>query len=262
MLSIYLVVGALAGVMAGLFGIGGGVIVIPALTAIFVHLAFPDKYIMQMAVGTSLAIMITTSMSALYAHHKKKSVRWGMFRLMLPGLLIGAIIGVIVTNVVPSYFLQALFALFLFTMGIQLGFNHESKQNERVIDVFSVRIVSVCIGALSSLLGVGGGTLLVPFLLRCKMEMPEASGTSVACGLSIGIMATASFMTVGLFTPLPIPWSTGFIYWPAFLGIAFASTLFAPVGAMLAHTLPTRFLKRIFGLFLLLMSCDMLWSLK
>ncbi len=263
MLSIYVVIGAFAGVLSGLFGVGGGVVVIPALSAVYLHYGvIPDNYIMQMAVGTSLAIVITTSLSSMYAHHKLKAVRWSMFVLMLPGLVIGSFLGALVAHFLPSIYLQVIFGVFLFLIGSEMLFMTSRINAAERVSKPLVRIASVFIGALSSLLGVGGGTLLVPFLLRCKMDMREATGTSVACGLSVGVTATISFMIAGFFSLIPIPWSTGYIYWPAFLGVAFSSTLFAPVGAMFAHKLPREFLKRIFGLFLLLMACDMLWLSK
>lgn len=260
MLSIYLVIGAFAGILSGLFGVGGGVVVIPALSAVYLHYsAIPNEYVMQMAVGTSLAIIITTSLSSLYAHHKREAVRWSMFRLMLPGLVIGSILGAIAAHYLPSSYLQIIFGIFLLIIGFRMLLTRSRLNSDKSMSNFFVLIASILIGALSSLLGVGGGTLLVPFLLRSGMDMREATGTSVACGLSVGITATASFMVAGIFSLVPVPWSTGYIYWPAFFGVALSSTLFAPIGAMFAHTLPRDLLKSIFGLFLLLMACDMLW---
>ncbi|HSW69599.1 MAG TPA: sulfite exporter TauE/SafE family protein [Gammaproteobacteria bacterium] len=260
MLIIYLIIGAFAGIMSGLFGLGGGVIVIPALSAVFLHYtSIPREFSMQMAVGTSLAIMISTSLSALYAHHKRQAVRWDMFRLMLPGLMLGAMIGVLIVHYLPSSWLQIIFGLFLILVGLRMLFNHTYNTSETSLSLRLVRISSLLIGILSSILGVGGGTLIVPFLLRCQLDMRKATGTSIACGLSIGIVATLCFMITGFFSAQKASWSTGYIYWPAFLGVAVASTLLAPVGAILAHNLPKEILKRFFGLFLLLIACDMLF---
>ncbi len=259
MLLIYLIIGALAGVLSGLFGVGGGIIVIPALSTVFLHYTdIPHAYSMQMAVGTSLAIMIFTSASALYAHHKRKSVRWDLFRQMLPGLMIGSIVGAIIAHFLPSSFLQFIFGIFLVIVGLRLIINKISETQKPSLSLKIIRLSSLLIGALSSLLGVGGGTLLVPFLLRCQLDMREAAGTSIACGLSIGIVATMSFMIAGLFSLKTAPWSTGYIYWPAFIGVVITSALLAPLGAVLAHSLPKEQLKRVFGVFLLLIACDML----
>lgn len=261
MLIIYLIIGVIAGIMSGLFGIGGGIVVIPALSNTFTYYtAIPAQHIMQMAVGTSLAIMISTSTSALYAHHKRNAVRWQMFRAMLPGLIIGAIAGALIAHLLPSTDLQISFGIFLVIIGFRMLTNKQETQSAN--GPLSNKIIysaSLLIGVLSSLLGVGGGTLIVPFLLRTGMDMREATGTSVACGLAVGIAATICFMITGLFSSLHLPWSTGYIYWPAFIGVAIASTLFAPLGAMLAHKLPKLLLQRIFGCLLLLVACDMLF---
>jgi uncharacterized membrane protein YfcA len=260
MLTIYLIIGAFAGIMSGLFGVGGGVVVIPALSNVFTHYTtIPQSYTMQMAVGTSLAIMIFTATSALYAHHKRKVVRWDMFSYMLPGLIGGSVMGAIIAHFLPSSYLKIIFGVFLIFVSFKLITDKPSNENKAGLSLTIIRLSSLSIGVFSSVLGVGGGTLLVPFLLRCQLDMREATGTSVACGLAVGIAATISFMFIGLSSSKYVEWSTGYIYWPAFLGVVIASTLLAPIGAILAHTLPKEFLKRVFGLFLLLMACDMLF---
>jgi len=260
MLIIYLIIGVFAGIASGLFGVGGGVVVIPALSKTFTYEAsIPPFYNMQMTVGTSLAIMIFTAMSALYAHHKRKAVRWDLFRSMLPGLMAGSILGAIITHFLPSADLKIIFGVFLVFVGIRLIRSKPVNHHEKKLSLNVIRLSSLLIGILSSLLGVGGGTLLVPFLLRCKLDMREATGTSIACGLSIGIVATICFMLAGLSSVRHIAWSTGYIYWPAFAGIVIASVLLAPVGAILAHKLPKELLKKGFGWFLLVMACDMLF---
>lgn len=260
MLTLYLLIGAIAGMTSGLFGIGGGVVVIPALSTVFAHYTtIPVSYSMQMAIGTSLAIMIFTAASALYAHHKRKAVRWDMFRDMLPGLMLGAVIGALIAHFLPSSFLKVIFGIFLVYVSFRLILDKKREINEKNQSLTFVRFSSLFIGIFSSLLGVGGGTLLVPFLLRCNLDMREATGTSIACGLSVGIVATISFMIAGLSTLQSVEGSTGYIYWPAFTGVVIASVLLAPVGAILAHRLPKELLKRSFGLFLLFMACDMLF---
>jgi hypothetical protein len=260
MLTLYLIIGAFAGISSGLFGVGGGVVVIPALSKMFAHNPLiPESLTMQMAVGTSLAIMIFTAMSALYAHHKRKAVHWQLFRYMLPGLMAGSIIGALIARFLPSAILQIIFGVFLVIVSLRLIINKRIKVKEKKLSLTAIRCSALVIGMLSSLLGVGGGTLLVPFLLRCQLDMREATGTSVACGLSVGIVATVSFMVAGLSSAKHIDWSTGYIYWPAFLGVVIASVLLAPVGAVFAHKLPKELLKQGFGWFLLLMACDMLF---
>lgn len=260
MISIYLVIGAFAGIMSGLFSIGGGIIVIPAFSAIFLaEKFFPAECVMQASVGTSLAVMIVTSVAALYPHQRHGAVRWGVFRAMLPGLVTGAIVGSIAAHYLPSYFLQIAFGVLLLVLGIRMVLNLHAKESNHVMPMRVIKISAFFMGFLSSLLGVGGGAVIVPFLLRCSMDIREAMGTALACIVPIAVVATLCFMVEGLLFGVHIPNSTGYIYWPAFFGVAVASVLFAPVGAMLAHKLPKEFLKRIFGLFLLLIACDMLF---
>lgn len=263
MFVIYLIIGAFAGTMAGLLGIGGGVIIIPALAAVFATQPnIPTNYIMQMAIGTSLATVIITAISSMYAHHRHKAIQWSKVKLMIPGLSIGTILGVIIVYSLSSYFLHTLFALFLLLMGLKILFelNRTTK-----VHVFSQQIFvigSFIIGFLSSLLGLGGGTLLVPFLMRSNLSIHQAISTSVPCGFVISVVATCGFMLTGWISTVHISWSTGYIYWPAFLGIVISSVLFAPLGATFAHKLPNTVLKRLFGVFLLLMAFDMVFFSK
>lgn len=260
MFGIYLIIGAFAGIMAGLFGIGGGIIIIPALATIFMHnVMMPSADVMQMAVGTSLATVIITATSAIYAHHKAKAVVWPLALMMVPGLAIGAVVGAIITQYLPSTYLRIIFSIFLAIVSFRMFLKETPINMELALTQSAIRIGSVIIGMLSSILGVGGGTLLVPFLLRCQLDMHKATGTSVACGLAVATVATICFMVTGWSSGVHMPWATGYIYWPAFFGIAVSSFLFAPLGAALGHRLPTRFLKRIFAIFLLIMSVDMMF---
>ncbi len=260
MLGIYLVIGAFAGMMAGLLGIGGGLIIIPSLATLFIHHVFiPSADVMQVAVGTSLATVVITGAAALYTHHKHSAVVWPQVWKMLPGLVIGVVIGSIIVQFLPSNFLRYFFGVFLVIMGIRMLMNPHLKETQNELSEKVFRIGTVSIGTLCSILGIAGGVLLVPFLLRCNLDMHKATGTSVACGLGVGVTATFCFMLTGLFSHIHIPGSTGYIYWPAFIGIASASVLFAPFGAMLAHKLPRNWLKKIFALFLLIMAVDLLF---
>jgi uncharacterized membrane protein YfcA len=260
MFSLYLLIGMVAGTMAGLLGIGGGIIVVPALAGVFLYFKImPTAYIMHMAIGTSLAAMILTLISALRSHGKRGNVRWDLVKLLLPGLMIGSIIGAYVAHELPSAYLKNFFSVFLCVIAVKLLFG-KTDEEEGDLPSRAFMVASAGgIGVLSSILGAGGGTMLIPFMLRCKVNIRQAAGTSVACGVCIGIVATASFMLLGS-TSVAIKWSTGYIYWPAFLGVAFTSMLFAPMGTALAQKLPTSVLKRVFGLFLAAIAVELLLS--
>lgn len=260
MFFIYFMIGAISGFMSGLFGIGGGIIIIPALSFIFMHWdVVPAEAVMHMAVGTSLATIIITAISSVYAHHKRGAVQWDRVIQLLPGLLGGSICGAVLSGYLPSGMLRVFFGLFLIVVGIRLLQNPKASDVKILPSVWSVRIVTFFIGELAGMLGVGGGVLIVPYLLRCQLDMRNAVGTSIACGMAIGIVATLTYMLTGLISFTHIPWSTGYIYWPAFLGVGVMSILFAPLGALLAHKLPGDLLKRIFAVLILLIAGDMLY---
>lgn len=259
----YFATGIFAGLMSGLLGIGGGVVVVPALAAIFFHYSsIPEALYMKMAIGTSLAIMIVTLGSSVYAHHKKNAVNWGLVKKIAPGLMVGVITGAILVRFLPSNYLSNFFSIFLVFIGCQLLLKKSPKNLVEIAPQnFSFPVIgffSIVIGVLSSVLGTGGGTMWVPFFLWRKLPMRDAIATSVACGILAALFATSSYIISGLFYVQSIPWSTSYIYWPAFFGVSIMSVLFAPVGANLAHRLPNELLRRIFAVFILLIALDMM----
>ncbi len=258
----YFAIGIFAGTMSGLLGIGGGIVVVPALAALFIHFnVMPAALFMKMAIGTSLAIMIVTLMSSIFAHHRRRAVNWPLVKRIFPFLTVGVLVGAVFVRFLPSNFLSHFFSLFLFVIGIQLLIK---KGNKNVLEIIPEQIpnhyiwfFSFIIGILSSLLGAGGGTMWVPFFLWKKLAMREAVGTSVACGIIAASIATISFLISGLFIEQTIPWSTSYIYWPAFFGVSVMSVLFAPIGSSFANKLPNETLRRIFAIFMLLVAIDM-----
>lgn len=261
MLSLYFLIGAMAGMMSGLFGIGGGVVIIPSLAAIFLKQAdIPNESVMHIAVATSLATVVATATSAIIAHHKKKSILWNFTKRMAPFLIMGSLIGTTVARYMPSSSLKILFGCFLIFIGLQILLQKNPLSADKIKRVGKTFFytTSTFVGFLSSVLGVGGGVLMVPFLMRCGLDMRQAAGTSIAGALIIGITASICFM-LGNQSTVHIPWSTGYLYWPAFFGIAAASIIFAPIGTMLAHKFPKEILKKVFAIFLLMMACDMLF---
>lgn len=259
----YLATGILAGTMSGLLGLGGGIVVVPALAALFLyHTVIPSAIHMHMAVGTSLAIMIVTYLSGVYAHNKRKTIQWSIVKTILPGLILGIILGSIIIPFFSSAQLMKFFGFFLFVIAMRLLFFKDSpttgKKSRNIAKPWMIAC-SFCIGILSSLLGVGGGVLWVPFFLYDGLKMHEAVGTSVACGMVAAIAATSSFMLAGAFSNMNTPMSSGFIYWPAFLGVSVMSVLFAPMGAYIAYRLSNQLLKLIFAFVLLIVAIQMIF---
>jgi hypothetical protein len=257
---VYLLVGAIAGLLAGLLGVGGGLVIVPALAWLFARQGFPADYLMQLAVGSSLATILFTSLASVRAHHARGSVRWDLWRAMLPGILLGALAGALLARGIRSEHLRLFFGLFECLVALQLLFGLRAQVRDVGPDRRWLLPAGGVIGLISALLGIGGGTLSVPYLRWQGIDMRQAVGTAAASGLPIALAGAAGFWLAGLgIEPLPT-WSSGFLYWPAIGGIVLTSVLTAPLGAALAHRLPRARLQRLFGLVLLAIGLRMLVS--
>lgn len=254
---IYIFVGAVAGVIAGLLGVGGGLVIVPVLTFIFMDNGFDSTIIVHLAIGTSLATIIFTSLSSIRAHHRHGAIQWRVVKQLVPGIIIGALLGAVLADLFPTQILKTIFAVFEFLVAIQMAFVLKPKAHQQIPSNRKLWGVGTVIGSLSSIVGIGGGTLTVPFLLWCRVSMRQAIATSSACGLPIAIAGTLGFLVLGL-THVELPeYSTGYIYWPAFIGIVFTSSLTAPIGANLAHKLPVSLLRKLFSFMLLFLAIKM-----
>lgn len=252
---LYIVTGIISGILAGLLGIGGGLIIVPALVFI---LSDSSEYVMHTAVGTSLSIVMLTALSSTRAHYKKGTINGFYWRLLTPGLFMGTLAGAFLADQLRGETLRYFFALFELLVAIQLSLDLKAKPGHRKPGAFSVFCISLPIGLVSALAGIGGGTMVVPFLSWTRLTIQEAVSTSAACGIPIAIAGTIGFMVIGLDVDSKLASaSTGFVYWPAFLSISIPSVLFAPLGAKLAHALPPQVLRRIFALFLLMLAIFM-----
>ena len=257
---LFLLVGILAGLMSGLLGVGGGIIVVPAFAFIFGLINFPDSLVMHMAAGSSLATMIITTCSSMSAHHRRGSVLWHVWCQLAPGIILGTVLGTQLAAVLNTRVLEFCFGTFLLIVAVRMFFLISPKPQHRLAKRLGMWILSLLIGAKSGLLGVGGGTITVPYLTRCNIAVKDAVGTSAACGFVIAIFGTLGFIYTGWDSPDLPTWSTGYVFWPGTLLAASMSVVFARVGARLAHVLPELLLKRIFSLFLLLVGIDLLYS--
>lgn len=256
-LLIYLAVGALAGFIAGLFGVGGGLIIVPVLVYLFSQQGMHSDYLVHMAVGTSLATIVFTSISSVRAHHQHGAVLWPVFWKLSVGIVVGALLGAAIADWMSSIVLRRFFAVFEWLVAMQLLIGFKPKPTRTLPGNAGLFGVGSIIGTLSAIVGIGGGTLTVPYLVWNNVDMRKAVATSSACGLPIAIAGAAGFVITGLLqTSLP-GWSVGYLYLPAFAGIVIASVLFAPLGARVAHWLDPAKLKRTFGVFLLLLGTYM-----
>lgn len=255
---VWLVTGAIAGTLAGLLGVGGGIVIVPALAWSFTRSGLAPEHTMHLAVGTSLMTIVVTSLASARAHHQRGAVLWDVVGKLTPGILVGALLGAMVADELPSRTLQTLFALFLLTVSLQMSLNRKPAPRRELPGRLGTGVAGAIIGLLSALTGIGGGSLTVPFLGWCNIHLRNAVATSSACGLPIAVAGAAGFLVAGL-DEVNLPrWSSGYLYWPAFAGIVLTSGLFAPLGAHLAHTLPVTMLKRMFGGFLFVVGLKML----
>lgn len=253
-LALYLLLGALAGVVAGLFGIGGGLLIVPVLVFTFELQGIPAAVLTHMAVATSLATIVITSISSIRTHHQHGAVRWELFRPLGVGILLGAVLGVNTAVQLPGPVLQLSIGIFVLVVAVQMALNLKPSAGDSLPSKLELGAAGGGIGWASAIFGIGGGTLTVPYLSWRRISMPQAVATSAACGLPIALMGAATNVGLGWGDPDLPEWSLGYVYLPAFMGIVLASSLTAPVGARLAHRLPQARLKRVFALFLLVVS--------
>ncbi len=250
----FLATGVLAGLLAGLFGVGGGVIVVPALILIFGHLGIGGDWVAHLAVGTSLAAIVGTGAASAAAHHRRGGVRWDLVLRLAPGIVLGAWAGAGLAGQIPESCLRRVFALFLVYVGLTMLRGARGGDPRQLPGALGLAGMGALIGAVSALVGIGGGTLTVPYLSARAVPLRQAVGTSAACGLPIALAGAAGFVLVGLGRAGLPDWSSGFVYWPAVGLILVASIPSAPWGARLAHGLPVATLRRAFAWFLLLMA--------
>ena len=259
-LVMYCLVGGVAGILAGLLGIGGGLVIVPMLVYVFELNAFPKELIMHLALATSMASIMFTSVSSFMAHHRRGAVRWDVVRKIVIGILTGTFLGSCFASSLSSNFLKIFFVIFLYFVVVQLLLNKKPKGGRDLPGMAGMFAVGNIIGAVSSFVGIGGGTLSVPFMLWCNIKVHNAIGTSAAIGLPIAVAGTLGYI-VGGWNVAGLPaYSVGYVSLPALVGIAAASVLTAPLGVKLAHSLPVDKLKRIFALLLFVVATKMLVS--
>ena len=256
--AIYMALGAFAGLLAGLFGIGGGIIVVPVLVFAFTLQGIHPEILMHMAVATSLANIIFTATSAIRTHQKKGAILWGMAKPIAIGMLIGSFIGVNTAVAVPGEVLQGVFGAFALYLSAKMVLLTKRPPQKQLPGTKGLVITGGTIGWASAIFGIGGGNLLVSWLVNRGVIMQKAVATAAACGLAIGLVGAATNVVAGLDHPLLPEYALGFVYLPALLGIISTSTFAASFGAKIAHQLPAKKLQQMFAVLLLLAGLRML----
>ena len=257
-----LITGVIGGLIAGLFGVGGGIVIIPILFWIFTSLNFPNEILMHMAIGSSLATIIPTSISSARAHYHRGSIEIDIIKKWAPGIFLGAIIGGLSGKYFSVNELKYLFASIAFLVALNMFFKEPLRlgnnfPKSRLLNI----IMSSLIGLVSSLMGVGAGTLGVPALVALSVPIHKAIGTAAALGLFIAVPATLGLAFSGFNIPNRPPMSIGYVNLIAFFIMFPLTVFFAPVGVKLAHRINQRALKSIFGIFLIITSIKMLSSI-
>ncbi len=258
MVAIYVLLGMFAGTLAGLLGIGGGILVVPGLAWVFEHYQLVPHASMHMACGTSLAVMVLTTGSSLYTHLGRKIEFWSIYKQLLPGIIVGVLLGAIFSTQLSSRTLATVFGVFVILMAIKMFFSRESHGEHRLPGMPGMSGVGAIIGAKSGLLGLGGGVITIPFLTYCGVNMRRSVVVSVMVGMTISSIGAVAYMLIGWHYPTLPRWTVGFVYLPAWLSVAVMSALFARVGALLSHRLPVGILKKIFSIVMLAIGIHML----
>lgn len=258
---LFLLLGCFVGFMAGLLGIGGGGIMVPVLTSLFLLQGVPVENVVHLALGTSMASIIATSISSLRAHNSQGAVIWKVVKSMTPGIIMGTFIATLFVSHLSSFYLALFFSAFMAYIAIQLFLNKKPHPNKELAKNTELLISGGGIGAISAIVSIGGGSLTVPYLIRQNVDIKMAIGTSAAIGLPISIAGTLGYVINGWASYSVDSYTFGYVYLPAVLLISVTSFYMAPYGAKLAHKLNTSTLKKIFSVLLMILSIKMLISI-
>lgn len=254
-----LVLGSATGFAAGLLGIGGGMLLVPFLTMLFTAQHVPAEHVVHMAIATSLATILFTSVSSVRAHHRRGAVIWRVARVLAPGILIGSLLGAQLASGISTAWIALLFALFVGFSATQMVFERKPKPSRELPRPAGLFGVGSVIGLASSLVGAGGAFISIPFMIWCNVKLQSAIATSAALGFPIAAAGTVGYILAG-FNERGLPaGSLGFVNLPALFSVAAASVLTAPLGARVAHSIDTRPLKWVFALLLYLLAGYMLY---
>ncbi|MFZ5502020.1 MAG: sulfite exporter TauE/SafE family protein [Pseudomonadota bacterium] len=260
-LPAYLALGATVGLLAGMFGIGGGTILVPALLYLFEAQHLPAAHLMHLALGTAMANIIFTALASLRKHHQHDAVNWRIVLAITPGILIGTALGALSISHATMQFLGIFFALFVYFAAAQILFDVRPAASHPLPGKAGISAFGIFAGWLSSMVSIGGGTVVVPFLVWCKLPLKHAIGTAAAIGLPIALGGSLGYVFSGL-TATGLPDHTlGFIHLPALFWIALSGMVTAPLGAKAAHRMNLNLLRKLFALLLIAVASQLLFKM-
>jgi uncharacterized membrane protein YfcA len=261
-IAYYLVLGLFVGYFSGLLGIGGGLIMVPVLSFLFEAQNIPARNILHLALGTSMATILFTSISSTWQHHSHKAVNWDAVRFITPGILLGTAVGALIVGYVATFYLAVFFVLFVYFAATQMLVGFKPHATRDYPTRTEVTIAGMVIGGISSIVSIGGGVLSVPYLLWHKQPLRHAIATSAALGFPIAFGGTLGYIATGYYRGEGLPaYSLGYVYLPALLWLVMGTILTAPLGAKATHRMPVDLLRKIFALFLFVLATKMLVKL-
>jgi uncharacterized membrane protein YfcA len=252
--------GLLAGLLAGCFGIGGGLVFVPVMVWVFSMMDVGDSVLMHLAIGTSLATIVPTSLSSIYAHHRRDAVQWAVFAKLVPGILAGGLAGAALANELDFPQLKTLFSSLLLIIAVYILVDRKPVGHRTLPGRVWMTAAGIGIGTVSALGGIGGGVLTNPYLLWCSVGIRQSVATAAACTLPVALAGSTGFILTGLHAEGLPQFSSGYVYWPAVAGMAVASLFGAPLGAAIAHNVPTAGLRRALAVLLMIVGVKILFT--
>jgi hypothetical protein len=255
-----LLLGVVATFLAGLLGLGGGVLIIPGLVAIFHAKGIAYSHLMHLALGSSLATVFFISLIAMRAHQKQIKIRWKIVGYMVPGLIAGSLFGSWLASILATDWLMIIFGTFLAYVGLKFLFAKNGQDKGRPLSEPILLFFGAIVGVLAALMGLGGGVFIVPMLKRYIAEMREVIALSTVCLVPVSFIATIAYMVLG-WNKAGLPaHSFGYVYWPAVIPLVAMAMIFTPLGVKLVHRLPQQLIKYIFGAFICIISISMFYT--
>ncbi len=256
----YPALGTFAGFLAGMFGVGGGLAVVPILYMIFAAQHFPTEHLMHMSLGTSMACIVFTSIASARAHQRLGNIKWSIVRSMVPGLLIGTLAGSFTASQIPTRPLAFTFTVVVLYASIQMMLDFKPAPTRTMPNKAAQFGVSLAIGGVAAITAASGGFLAIPYMVWHNVPMKHAIGTSAAIGLPVAISGAIGYLTSGIDATGVPPLSLGYVSLPGLIGVVSCTMLFAPIGARLASRMPMGRMKRVYGAYLLIIAGKMLHS--
>lgn len=253
--------GALAGFLAGLLGVGGGTIIVPIVLWLLHKQGVVSEYTQHIALGTSFAIMIFTTLSSAWAQHRKKSINWQIVKYLSPAVIIGGLLGSALSKYLPASFLKIFFVIFLYLIAIQMLLKLKPKPTRQLPQPAGLFGIGNVIGVLSSWVGIGGGSLSVPFMTYCNVPIHLATGTSAALAWTISVAGLMGYVYSGWHIQGLPEHTLGFVYLPVVVALSVCTVIFAPLGVKVSHQLSPDKLKMAMGILLFLIATQMVWKM-